>query len=157
MTVRLTKRIAADLLERGVSSVRIKESATAEAEKAITREDVRALIKKGDIYALAEKRNVSTYGKLLKVKRSKGRSRGSGRKRGTIKARGSIEYKKKIRAQRRVLLALKGDKTINNELFKEFYRLVRGGTFQSKASLLGHIRGEGVGISDERYQKLKHM
>jgi large subunit ribosomal protein L19e len=157
MTIRLTKRIAADLLERGARSIRIKESASADAEKAITREDVRAMIKKGDIYAPVEKRNVSTYGKLLKVKRSKGRSRGNGRKRGTTKARRSIEYKKKIRAQRRVLLSLKEDKTINNERYKEFYRLVKGGTFQSKASLLGHIRDQGVGISDERYQKLKHI
>ena len=127
MTIRLTKRIAADLLGRGLSSVRIKSTGMADAEKAITREDVRALIKKGDVYAMKEKRNVSTYGKLLKIKRSKGRSRGTGRKRGTVNARGSIEYKKKIRAQRRVLLALKEDNTINNELFKEFYRLVRGG------------------------------
>jgi large subunit ribosomal protein L19e len=157
MTVKLTKRIAADLLGRGVSSIRIRESAIADAEKAITREDVRALIKKSDVYAIKEKRNISTYGKLLKVKRAKGRSRGSGRKRGTANARQSVEYKKKIRAQRRVLIALKEDKTINNELYKEFYRLVRGGTFPSKASLLGHIRDEGVGINDERFQKLKHI
>ncbi len=157
MTVKLTKRIAAALLERGVSSIMVKEAATAEAEKAITREVVRVLIKKGDVYALVEKHNMSTYGKLLKIKRSKGRSRGSGRKRGTTKARRSIEHKKKIRAQRRVLLALKDDKTINNERYKEFYRLVKGGTFPSKASLLGHIRGQGVSINDERYEKLKHM
>ncbi len=157
MTIKLTKRVAALLLDRGVSSIRIKDTGIADAEKAITREDVRTLIKKGDVYAVAEKSNISTYGKLLKVKRAQGRSRGTGRKRGTIKARKSIEYKKKIRAQRRVLLALKADKTINNDLFKEFYRLVRGGTFQSKASLLGHIRDEGVAINDERFQKLKHI
>jgi len=157
MTVRLTKRIAADLLGRGLSSVRIKDAAMADAEKAITREDVRVLIKKGDVYAVKEKRNISTYGKLLKAKRAKGRSRGTGRKKGTIKARKSIEYKKKIRAQRRVLIALKQDKTINNELFKEFYKLVRGGSFPSKASLLGHIRDEGININDERFKQLKHI
>ncbi len=157
MTIKLTKRIAADLLHRGERSIRIKEKGLEDADKAITREDVRKLISDGNVYAVAEKRNVSTYGKLLKKKRAQGRRRGSGRKRGTVNARKSVEYKKKIRGQRRVLLSLKKDSTINNELFKEFYKLVRGGSFASKASLLGHIRSKGVSITDEKFQKLKHI
>lgn len=157
MSVKLTRRVASNLLHRGESAIRIKESAVAEAEKAITREDVRQLIKKGDVYALQAKSNISVYSKLLKIKRQQGRKRGPGSKKGTMKARGSVEYKKKVRAQRRVLLALKQDNTIDNKLFKGFYRLVRGNVFPSKASLLGHIKSKGVQIDDERFKQLKHM
>ncbi len=157
MSIRLTKRIASDLLDRGESAIRIKGTAIAEAEKAITREDVRQLIKKGNIYAIAEKRNISTYSKVLKIKRAQGRRRGPGAKKGTRNARSSIEYKRKVRGQRRVLLALKADKTIDNIMFKQFYKLVRGGTFESKAQLLSHIKGKGVVMSDEKFEKLRHI
>jgi large subunit ribosomal protein L19e len=157
MSVQLTKRIAADLLSRGVSSIRIKGDVLEKADKAITREDVRELIKSGGVYAQKEKHNLSLYSKELKKKRAKGRRRGIGRKKGTRAARASIDYPQKVRAQRRVLFALKRDKTINNELFRQFYKLVRGGTFANKASLLGHIKSHGVTISDERMKELRHI
>ncbi|MCL5430419.1 MAG: 50S ribosomal protein L19e, partial [Candidatus Marsarchaeota archaeon] len=143
MSIKLTKRIAADLLDRGVSSIRIGINGVEDAKKAITREDVRKLIKEGNVYAIAEKRNVSRYSKELREKRHEGRKRGTGSKHGTRKARASIDYKKKVRAQRRLLAALKNDKTIDNEMYKGFYRLVKGGVFPSKASLLMHITGKG--------------
>lgn len=157
MSIKLTRRVAADLLGRGTSAVRIKEDAIPEAEKAITRDDVRALIQKGLVYAEKKKHNISAYGKILKEKRGQGRKRGTGKRRGTEKARASVEYKKRVRAQRRVLAQLKQEKAFNNEKFKEFYRLVKGGTFASKASLLGHIKGDGIQISDEQFKKLKHI
>lgn len=157
MSIKLTKRIAADILNRGESSIRIKMEGIEDAKKAITRQDVRDLVAKGQVFAQPEKSNLSLYSKILKEKRSKGRRRGQGRRKGTEKARQSVEYKKKIRAQRRVLDALKSDKTINNDMFKEFYRLVRGGTFASKATLLSHIKSRGIQINDERFQKLRHM
>jgi len=157
MSIELTKRIAADLLERGVSSIKISDKGLAEAKKAITREDVRKLIKDGLIYAEAQKKNTSIYGKELKVKRAKGRRRGTGSKKGTRNARGGTPYQKRIRALRRLLLELKKDKTIDNEKFKIFYRLAKGGTFQNKASMLNHIRESGINIDDEKYKKLKHI
>ncbi|MCL5430066.1 MAG: hypothetical protein M1504_01145, partial [Candidatus Marsarchaeota archaeon] len=56
-----------------------------------------------------------------------------------------------------LLAALKNDKTIDNEMYKGFYRLVKGGVFPSKASLLMHITGKGVKISEERHKQLKHI
>ncbi|MGC8648813.1 MAG: 50S ribosomal protein L19e [Candidatus Micrarchaeia archaeon] len=157
MSIELTKRIAADILNRGISSIKITEKGLPEAKKAITREDVKKLIKDGLIYADAIKHNKSRYGKELKIKRAQGRRRGTGSKKGTKKARGGIEHKKRIRALRRILLALKKDKTINNERFKAFYKLAKGGTFQNKATMLSHIKESGINIDDEKYKKLKHM
>jgi large subunit ribosomal protein L19e len=156
MSIKLTKRIAASILGRGESAVRISAPSIADAKKAITRDDVRELIKRGAIYSVKEKHNISAYGKELSKKRLSGRKRGPGRRHGTYKARTGITYMKKVRAQRRVLLQLKSAGTINNEMFKGFYALVKGGTFTSKATLLNHIRSKGVAIDDESFNKLKH-
>ncbi|EQD66370.1 Ribosomal protein L19/L19e [mine drainage metagenome] len=157
MSIKLTKRTAATLLGRGITSVRIKPDALEDAKKAITREDVRALIKSGRVYALKEKNNLSVYSKVLKEKRDKGRRRGKGKKKGTKKARGMVTYQKKVRAQRRLLAELKKEKAINNEMYKKFYALVKGGSFQTKMTLINHIKSRGVSMTDEQVEKLKHI
>lgn len=157
MSVKLTKRIASEILGRGESAIRIKPQFTPDAKKAITREDVRALIKNGSIYTVESKHNVSAYSKVLREKRKKGRRRGMGRRKGTIKARGTVEYKKKIRGQRRVLKMLKKENMFDNEQFKKYYALVKGGNFASKATLLSRIKNDGLNISDERMRELKHL
>lgn len=157
MSIKLTRRIASELLGRGESAVRLKQTAVADARKAITREDVRALIQNGSIYTIKAKHNISAYSKVLREKRNKGRRRGPGRRKGTAGARGVLEYKKKIRGQRRVLKALKADKVIDNNKFKTYYALVKGGNFVSKASLLSHIKNDGVAIDEEKTKQLRHM
>ncbi|MGC8652158.1 MAG: 50S ribosomal protein L19e [Candidatus Micrarchaeia archaeon] len=157
MSLKTTKRMASELLTRGLSSVRVKPSAIGDAEKALTKDDVREMIKRGDIYTIKEKHNMSIYGKMLNKKRSKGRKRGRGRRKGTRKARAKDTYAKRARALRRVLITLKSDSTIDNKTFKTLYRLARGGNFASKASLLNHIRTMGIEISDEKFEKLRHM
>jgi len=157
MSVKLTRRIAAELMERGETAVKIKPDSIPDAKKAITREDVRALIKNGSIYAVKSKHNISAYSKVLQEKRRKGRRRGRGRRKGTMKARGILEYKKKIRGQRRVLKALKDENVIDNIKFKRYYALVKGGNFVSKASLLNHIISDGISINEEKAKQLRHM
>jgi large subunit ribosomal protein L19e len=157
MSIKLTKRIAGELLKRGVSKVRIKEGFNPDAQKAITREDVRTMIKNGAIYTIKKKHNISAYSKVLKAKRIKGRRRGPGKRKGTLKARGGMEYKKKIRGQRRVLKALKEQQIIDNMKFRKYYALVKGGNFQTKASLLSHIVNDGVKIEEEKAKQLRHL
>jgi large subunit ribosomal protein L19e len=155
--VKLVKRMASEIMGRGLNSVRVKPSAMEDVKNVLTRDDVRGLIKDGKIYAIAEKHNLSSYGRELREKRKQGRGRGIGRRRGTSKARHGIDHKKKMRSQRRLLMALKNEKAINNEQFKKLYALVGGGTFNSKVSLLTKIKSTGVSISDEKYEKLRHI
>jgi large subunit ribosomal protein L19e len=156
--VKLVRRMAGRIMGRGQSSVRIKPSAMEDVKNVLTRDDVRTLIKDGKLYAVQEKHNLSRYGKMLREKRQEGRGRGIGRRRGTAKARqGNMDHKKRVRAQRRLLAMLKDEKTINNEQFKQLYALVSGGTFNSKVSLLTKIKSSGVEISEEKYEKLRHI
>jgi large subunit ribosomal protein L19e len=156
MSIKLTRRIAGGLMKRGESKIRILPDKLQDAEKAITRDDVRNLIASGAVYAIKKKHNVSIYSKILREKRNKGRRRGPGRRKGSAHARASLTYKKKIRGQRRILHALKSEGTIDREAFKKYYRLVKGGNFATKGSLLSHITAEGVQINPERLEKLKH-
>ncbi len=157
MSIKLTRRIAARVMNRGESKIRIKKDALEDAEKAITADDVRAMVKAGKIYALKEKHNVSLRSKVVRLKKMKGRRRGIGSRKGTAKARMSIDYKKKIRGQRRVLKRLKSEKVIDNPTFKRFYALVKGGTFANKASLINHIRSTGISMTDEKAKELRHI
>lgn len=157
MSIKLTRRIASELMSRGESAIRIKPEFIPDVKKALTREDVRQLIKEGKVYALKEKRNLSAYAKVLREKRAKGRRRGPGRRKGTERARGTVEYKKRIRGQRRALKALKEDRSIDNEAFKKYYALVKGGTFISKAALISRIRSDGLTLDEEKAKKLRHI
>ena len=85
MSIKLSRRIAAELMGRGISKVRIKPDRVEDAKKAITREDVRALISSGAVYALKAKHNMSLYSKDLREKRNKGRAQGSGKEEGIRK------------------------------------------------------------------------
>ena len=149
------KRIAGSIMKRGRSSIRIKGK-PGDVKNAITRQDVKDLIAKGEVYAKGEKKNISAYGKLLKVKRYQGRKRGPGRKKGTLKARRGYVYTKNVRAQRRVIKRLKEEETIDNSQFKKLYRLVKGGTFTSKITLLNHIKSTVVPLDDKKVEELRH-
>ena len=87
MSIKLSRRIAAEMMGRGISKVRIKPDRVEDAKKAITREDVRTLISSGAVYALKIKHNMSIYSKDLREKRNKGRARGPGRRKGSAKVK----------------------------------------------------------------------
>ncbi len=157
MSIKLTRRIASQMLKRGVSKVRIKNEGIEDAKKALSRDDIRAMVSKGTVYALSEKHNASAYSRALNVKRTKGRRRGKGRRKGASKARTGITYMKRIRGQRRVLLELKSDSTLGNEQFKRYYRLVRGGNFPAKVTLLNRMVADGVKIEQKRFEELRHI
>ncbi len=154
MTIKFTKRVASQLLSRGVHAIRVNPSAFEEASKAITREDVRRLISAGSIFALKEKHNVSARSKLLKQKREEGRSRGTGSRRGTRKARAGTGWEKKVRSQRFLLKRLKEMGKLDTVMFNKMYGLVKGNTYSSKAAMLLHLKEEGVTLSEQEMSKI---
>jgi large subunit ribosomal protein L19e len=149
MTIEFTKRIAAELLKRGESKVRINTLALEKASKAMTREDVKRLIQDGSVYALKEKHNLSLSSKKLKLRRAKGRSRGQGRRKGSDKARQGRTWEKKVRSQRLFLKQLKLTGKIDKAAFRKYYMLIKGNSFTDKASLLRRLEEEGTKVSPE--------
>ncbi len=154
MTIKFAKRVASELLRRGVNSIRISSTSLADAEKAITRDDVRRLIGSGGIMALKAKHNASSRSKVLREKRSEGRRRGPGRRRGTRKARQGIGWEKKVRSQRIFLKKLKAMKKIDTAQFNALYGQIKGNVYANKAALLIHLGDQGIRLSDEELKRI---
>ncbi|MGC8479242.1 MAG: 50S ribosomal protein L19e [Candidatus Micrarchaeia archaeon] len=157
MTIKFAKRVASEILKRGGSSIRINPSSIDDAKKAMTREDVRALVKTGGIYAIKQKENKSINSKLLKIRRSKGRGRGQGKRKGTLKARNGEKWLKKVRSQRFLLLQLKNMGKLDNALYNKYYMLIKGNSFSDKGSLLLHLRERGINITEEESKVIKEQ
>jgi large subunit ribosomal protein L19e len=125
----LQKKLAAQILKVGKSRVWLDPSKEKDIEAAITKVDVRKLIQKGYIKALPEK--------LHKPKERKKKKRGPGSKKG---AKGAILPGKRrwiqtVRPLREMLKELRDSGKIDRPTYRMLYRLVKGGTFRSRAHL----------------------
>ena len=97
------KRMAADILKCGENRVYFDPYLEEDISLAITREDIRNLIKQGAIKK-KYKKGISNYRKKLQHERKKkGRGRGFGKRKGTKHARTpkNRDWIKKIRPHRR--------------------------------------------------------
>jgi large subunit ribosomal protein L19e len=154
MTVKFAKRVAAQLSKRGESTIRINPVSMEEVKKAMTREDVRKLLKDGAIYALKPKHNLSLSSKKLKIRRAKGRSRGPGKRKGTRKTRQGTLWIKRSRSQRLLLKKLRSMGKIDRQVFNKYYMLIKGGTFADKGSILLHLKEDGITVTDEEKKQI---
>ncbi|MBO3800280.1 MAG: 50S ribosomal protein L19e [Candidatus Brockarchaeota archaeon] len=143
MGVKTVKRLAADILKVGESRIWIDPQRLEEVENAVTRADVRRLIKSGII----KKRPASTpsRGRF----RARSSRRGPGSKKGAKGARISVTWVEKVRAQRRLLKELRSSKVISSKVYRRLYLMVKGGAFASKRALMNYVlslkeRGEAV-------------
>ncbi len=157
MTIKFVKRVAAQISERGVNSVRINPSSLEGINKAMTREDVRKLIENGSIVFTKEKHNLSLASKELRKRRNKGRSRGPGRRKGTRKARQSLTWIKRARSQRLMLKKLRAMGKIDRQQFNKYYMLSKGGSYTSKGTLLLHMSEDGIALTDAERKELSEF
>ena len=127
--MKLQRRLAADILKVGKSKVWLDPTKREEIEKAITRADIRRLIKKGYIKKLPEKIKMP---KDRKKKRRFGGSR-KGKKFATLSRK--RRWIQKVRALRQMLRELKLTGQIDNTSYKKLRRLVKAGMFKSKSHL----------------------
>lgn len=141
MKVNTQKRLAADILKIGVSRVWVDPLEFEEISKAITKEDVRGLIKRGLIKVKPKKGISSGRSKLLKIQRKKGRRKGQGRRKGTENARGNKKRKwiNKIRPLRKVLKSFKSGEKITPLVYRQLYSKLKGNFFRNSAHLKSYL------------------
>jgi len=151
MSIKFTKRVAAEVLDRGESSIWIKPDAIEDAKKAITRDDVRKLIKDGTIVAVKPQ-----WERHKKSPRTV-KKRGMGRRKGTAKARQGRLWEKKVRSQRFLLRKLKLMGRVDKKTFNRYYLLVKGNAFNDKRSLLLHLSDEGIKVSEEERKQINEQ
>ncbi len=146
MDLKNQRRLAAELLGCGVNRVYVNPEWSEDISGAVTKEDVRRLIKAGAIYAKQKKGISRGRTRARLAQRAKGRRKGPGSRRGSKYAR----YPRKerwiqtIRPIRELLAKYKKDGVLDKHQYREFYRLAKGGAFKDKAHLTLQLRTRGV-------------
>lgn len=142
MNLAAQRRMAAAIMKCGENRVYIDPLLIEDVKMAITREDVRNLIKEG-IIQKKYKIGISSYRKNLRHERRKrGRGKGLGKRKGTQNARNPSKraWIKKIRPIRRELRKLRDRKLITVSNYRKLYKNAKGGMFISVNQLHRHIK-----------------
>jgi len=146
MDVSLQKELAAEILGVGKDRIWIDPKKLDEVSKALTKEDVRRLIKEG-IIKVKEVEGQSRYWSIvLHEKRKKGRRRGYGSRKGKKSARldEKTQHILKVRAMRRFIRILKMKNIIDKKTYKQLYKLIKGGMFRSKKHILLWLKEKAI-------------
>jgi large subunit ribosomal protein L19e len=146
MKLSTQRRLAADILGVGVNRVWIDPARSVDVSAAISREDVKRLIRQGTIKAKPELGTSRGRFRRLAAKRKHGRRRGIGSRKGARRARQpkKASWIRTVRPLRMRLRELKRDGTINQREYRRLYQMVKGGAFKSKAHLETHLRERGL-------------
>jgi len=130
----------------GVNRVWVDPARITDVSTAITREDIKRLIRDGVIRARPELGISRARARERSMKREKGRRRGIGSRRGTAKARQpkKAAWIKTVRPLRGMLSELRDKGAIDVREYRRLYRMVKGGSFKSKAHLQTYLRERGL-------------
>ena len=141
MNLSAQRRMAAVILKCGENRVYFDPYLIEDIKMAITREDIRNLVKEG-IIQKKYKKGISNYRKKVQHERKKkGLGRGLGKRKGTKGARTPKKrlWIKRIRPLRRELKKMRDRKLITPATYRKLYRNAKGGMFNSVSQLNRHI------------------
>ncbi|MFX1301838.1 MAG: 50S ribosomal protein L19e [Promethearchaeota archaeon] len=142
MNLNPQKRMAAEILKCGKNRVYFDPYLIEDISLAITREDIRNLIKQGAIQK-KYKEGISNYRKNIRHQRKKkGKARGLGKRKGKKHARTPRKraWIQRIRPIRRELKKLRNRKLITAVNYRKLYKNAKGGMFTSVAQLNRYIK-----------------
>ncbi len=144
--MRMQRRIAAEILKCGENRIWIDPERIEDVKSAITREDIKRLIKEGVIKKKPVKGQSTYRAKIKHEQRKKGRHRGPGSRKGKKTARmGKKErWIMTIRALRKELRKLKAEKKIDVHTYRRLYIRAKGGQFKNKHQLYLFLEEKGI-------------
>ena len=146
MKLNVHRRLAADILGVGVNRVWINPSRVADVSAAITRDDIKRLIRQGAIKAKGKMAISRGRFRERAAKRRRGLRRGTGSRKGTAEARHPKKERwiRTVRPLRARLRELRGKGEINAREYRMLYRMVKGGSFKSRAHLETYLKERGL-------------
>ena len=147
MSLQSQRRLAAELLKVGEGRVWIDPERMDDVEAAITREEIRRLIRDGAIQSRSVSGVSRGRARDRQEKRRRGLGRGPGRRSGSARAKVSKKeaWMGKIRALRKRLRELKASRAISESAYRRLYDMAGAGVFESKADLERYIETRGLG------------
>jgi len=140
------RKIAARILNCGESKVWMDPEQSSKAGEAITKEDVKELIRTGVIKKKRAQFQSRGRARILKAQKRKGRKKGHGKRKGTARARSNKKesWMKRVRSLRRKLAELKKEGSIKEGEYKKFYKLIKGNYFRGRKHLEEAVKGTVV-------------
>ncbi|MBW2986700.1 50S ribosomal protein L19e [Candidatus Woesearchaeota archaeon] len=144
--MKLQKRIAADAMKCSQKRVHLDPDKLTEVKEAITKADVRVLIKQGVIKEKPVKGISKARSKKIKQQKRKGRQKSGGSRKGKFSARANpkLVWMRSVRAQRKFLKELKDKDLLITGCFWELYRKSKGGFFRSIRHIKLFIKEKGL-------------
>lgn len=141
MNIANQKRLAAKAAGVGVGRVILVPERVSEIKDAITKADIRALIKNGAIKIIDAQSPSRVRAKARHAQKLRGRRRGSGKKRGAAGARLNKKHNwmNKIRLMRSTIKNLKTQNKITQQTYVEIYRKAKGGFFRDRGHMLFYL------------------
>lgn len=135
------RRLAAEILKCGLNRIWFNPERISDVQQAISREDIRNLIRDGAIASHQKVGNSRGRARVMMEKRSYGHRKGPGRRKGAIGSRtvSKERWIQRIRAQRQVLRDLRESGDIESSVYRRFYRRSAGGQFRTVAHLKAQI------------------
>lgn len=130
---RSIKRMAADVLGVGESRIWIDPLRAEEVATAITKDDIRKLVKKGIIRIKPE--HSPSRGR---VRERRGRRRGPGSREGASEPE-KAKWMRRVRALRKTLKELRDSGVITRHQYRKLYMMVKGGFFRSRSHLKAYV------------------
>ncbi len=135
--IKTIKRLAADILDVGRNRVRIKtplsENEQKQIDESITRLNVKDLITDKLVTIIDVKGR-----KKKEKKKRKTRGKRKGKKYATISEK--TRWMERVRAQRKYLLKLLEDGTLEKSNKRKIYLKIKGGSFRSKQAMYAYLK-----------------
>jgi len=134
MNLRPKKRIAKSLFDVGSKRIWIDPTKLKEVKEAITKRDIKGLIKKGVIKVKQEKNQSGFRTRERRIQVLKGRRKGIGSRKGAKNARlpKKREWMIRIRNQKEYIKSLRDKSLISKRIYRSLYRQSKGGFFRSR-------------------------
>jgi large subunit ribosomal protein L19e len=129
----IQKKLAGKLSKRSPKKVSLDNTRLTEIKEAITRADVRGLLKNGAIKVRQDTGISRSRAKANRLQKLKGRQRGQGSRKGKANARSEEKrnWINRVRLFRTFLNELKEKDKLEPEVYKDLYRKTKGGFFRS--------------------------
>jgi len=151
------RRMAAEILKCGVHRVYLNPNNLEDIGEAVTRNDVKRLIKEGVIKS-RQIRGISTGRKKARMKQKEaGKRKGHGSRKGSKYARFPKKRRwiQTIRPIRRTLRELRAGENITSDTYRYYYRHASGGIFRSVGHMKSHMEAEKVFVKLPEKKEVK--